>query len=420
MKSKRSFIFIVSGVSAVILFSYLTTVFSVELREISAIIAETILKVSGLAIERTNTILTLGDMTFDIIPACNGSTTLTVLFLCGLFLVAGNSNLGISRKILSVFLVVPVALIANGVRLALLVYASHVRGEIVAEGALHIAIGILSFLLALTALLAIFEVMKTVTSSKEVHHREGELFMFSMIVIALSFFPFFAACIRDWLGTEYNRNDMLGYLFFIPGFFFYLKLWAHSQQNRTHLKKSALLISAILLITTLFQVVNQNNYIYGISLIALLFLIMLMERGLKVATMSIPSIMMIILSYSKISEVINQIFLNEGFLFPFLIKIVIMIILYILIYRIYKIPYCEIDKQETTQGKEKQLVPYYATVAVVSLSSLFLSIQGYTNIENENRYTYHLDYLMGAWRGIEIKDNRAEKYYAKKQLITRY
>jgi exosortase/archaeosortase family protein len=420
MKSKNSIPFIISGISVVILFSYLTTVFSVELREISAIIAETILKISGLAIERTNTILTLGDLKFDIIPACNGSTTLTVLFLCGLFLVAGNSKLGILRKIASVILVIPVALIANGIRLALLVYASHVRGEIVADGALHISIGILSFLLALTTLFAIFEVMQAVSTSKEPAHREGELFMFSIILITLAFFPFFAACIRDWLGTEYNKNDMLGYIFFIPGFLLYLKLWARSQRNHEHLKKSTLLISIVLILTTLFQVVNQNNYIYGISLILLLFLIALMERGFKVAMMSIPAVLMISLSYSKVSEVINQILHTEGFLVPFLVKILIMIILYTMICSLYNTPYCSIDNLDGEKSQGPVFVRYYAMMAIISLCSLFLSIQGYTTVEMEKIYSYHLDYLMGGWVGTEVKDNRAERYYAKKQLITRF
>ena len=421
MKTKRGFLLIIIGVLALILFPYITSCFAVELREISAIIAETILRIAGMSIERAGTILTLDKLIFDIIPACNGSTTLTVLFITGLLLVVGSSKLNLPRKFIYLLLIIPIALLANGMRLALLVYASYVKGMIIAEGALHNAIGVLTFMLALTALLAIMELLIVVNNQSDSSQREHELFILAIILICVSFFPFFSACIRDWLGTEYNRNDMLGFIFFIPGLIFYIYFWVHAPRNRKYIKIATFIIAGTLLFATIFQLLNQNNYVFGISLIIIMFCIALMEKGWLYSLIITPSLLIIILSYSKVSETMNQILSTEGFTIPFIIKIIIMSSLSMFLLYIYKSKYFKsLHLAMDYKKNEQSFLRYYTTIAIVSLCSVFFSIQGYTTIESENIYSYQLDYLMGNWIGYEIKDIKAENYYSKKKLISRF
>ena len=203
MKSKRSILFIIFCACSLILLYFLTDFLAVELREISAVTAESILKLAGTAIQRSGTILTLGKCSFDIIPACNGSTTLQVLFISALFLVLMNNRLLLPKKIVCLFLTIPVALLANGIRLALLVYISNIKGHVIAEGALHNLIGIFGFLLAFTTLLLFSDLLSTSKKQKNMQRRvQKELFISALVFAGVALAPFLSACIRDWIGDR--------------------------------------------------------------------------------------------------------------------------------------------------------------------------------------------------------------------------
>ena len=264
MNKKNNVLLIILSAVSLILFFYFTEFFGVELREISAITADTILKLAGLAVQRHKTILKLGKLSFDIIPACNGSTTLQVLFTSALFLVLLNNKLDYKKKIICLFLTVPIALLANGIRLALLVYCSHIKNHVLADGLLHNLIGILGFLIALSTFLIVFELLSK--NHEESSHQENlkrELFITALVFSFIALLPFFSACLRDWIGTEYNRNDMLGFLFFIPGLFCYCFLWKYSPPNKNSLKIGSVIFATVLLLGCAFQIVSKNNYILG-------------------------------------------------------------------------------------------------------------------------------------------------------------
>jgi len=423
MKSKRGLLLIITGAVSFILFPYITDFFAVELREASATIAETLLKIAGMAIERNNTILKLGNMTFDIIPACNGSITLTVLFISGLFLVLGNNKLVLSRKIICLLLTVPIALLANGIRLALLVYVSYARGVMVTEGALHNTIGIFGFILALTALLAIIDALSNSKDKiKDNAKTQRELFIVAIVFACFTLLPFFAACVRDWIGTEYNRNDMLGFLFFIPGFIIYIYFIISAPEKRTSssIRIGTVIFSLSLLSASAFQLLSQSNYILGTAFMVIMFATALMEKGYKLAITIIPALLIMFLGFSKVSESINQVLRSEGFLIPFAIKIVVMFSLMGLLFFLYRQRYTDMKESPVDNNeKEKYFIGYYSTIAITALISVFFAIRGYTIVEFGKSYNYQLNYLMGGWKGRDLQDEKAEYYYSKRKLISR-
>jgi len=257
MKSKTNVVSIVLGALSLVVIYSATEIFGAELRAVSAIITETILRFGGLSIVRTNTILSLGDMTFDIIPACNGSTTLKVLFAASLFLVLGNNKLNLPRKITCLILSIPVALLANGIRLALLVYASKIRGEVLAEGFLHYTIGVMGFLIALFVMLLVVDLFSHAANddSKQMHLRR-ELFVTTLVFTGIALLPFFSACLRDWIGREYNRYDMFGFLFFFSGLICYGYFWRKSADRADSARVGIAVFSLALLSGSAFQMIS--------------------------------------------------------------------------------------------------------------------------------------------------------------------
>ena len=423
MKFKQNIIVVVSAAVALLLIPYATDFFSTELREASAIIAEAILRIANLPVERQHTILRLAGMSFDIIPACDGSTTITVLFVTALFLVVGNEKLDLFRKVACAVLAVPVALICNGIRLALLVYCSHVRGFIISKGFLHDSIGVLGFLIALTIIFLIVEVMSTGAQSEQRQTQlRRELFVTSIVFACFALAPFFAACVRDWIGTDYNRNDMFGFIFFAFGLGCYLYCWRCAENDRSAEKTGVALFSTVLFFAAAFQIIAQNNYLLGIAFVVMLFALALMEKGWRFALSTIPAIFIVFLGYSKISETINQVLGTQGFLIPFALKVVAAILasaLQFLLIGRFERYLSKNESSSTDAASAASLLRYYSAMAVVALISVFFSIRGYAIVKSPEAYTYDLNYAMGEWRGLDVKDEKAENYYSKRELIVR-
>lgn len=421
MKSKTSVVFIVlCALSLVVIYSA-TEIFGAELRAISAVITEMILRFGGLSIVRNNTILSLGGMTFDIIPACNGSTTLQVLFVSSLFLVLGNNKLNLPRKITCLILSIPVALLANGIRLALLVYASKIRGQVLAEGFLHYTIGVMGFLIALFIMLLLVDLLSHEADDdfRQTHLRR-ELFVTTLVFTGIALLPFFSACLRDWIGREYNQYDMFGFLFFFSGLICYWYFWKKFAEKADSVKLGVVLFSLSLLAGSAFQMISQNNYILGITFIIILFSLALMEKGKQFTLLVSPAILMTGLGFSKVSEIINQTLGTQGFVLPFVIKSIFALMLGGLLLVSYKrLKLAVLEKEKEQRPLRAKPVYYYSTAAIVALMSLFFSIRGYTVIEPFMEYEYQLEYLMGGWTGVQLHDGQAEEYYAKQQLISR-
>jgi EpsI family protein len=133
---------------------------ALPLREWSSVIAAGLLRLAGFAVERSGTIISTGRSSFEVVPACSGSTTLQVLFALGIVWCGSHPRLDGWRRALAMALAMPLAVTGNGLRVAVLIALGDVQLQPV-EGVLHAAIGVFTFCLALGALLLIAERLAT-------------------------------------------------------------------------------------------------------------------------------------------------------------------------------------------------------------------------------------------------------------------
>jgi EpsI family protein len=129
---------------------------ALPLREMSSRISAWILNALSIRTVRTGTILSTENFTFDVVPACSGSTTLRVLLTLGAIWCAIHPDLTFVRRVICGLLVIPIALAANGARVAALVGLGDVFLKPV-EGVPHAVVGLLGFALAMVTLYLLTE-----------------------------------------------------------------------------------------------------------------------------------------------------------------------------------------------------------------------------------------------------------------------
>lgn len=142
-----------------ILMSLLDGWIAMPMRVGSTWIALGLLKVPGLPFELQGATLVAPEFVFEVIPACSGSTTLRILVFLGTLYIWTRPQWTRARKLVGVLMAVPVALIANALRLVLLAGIGYMRGEPM-EGLAHEWTGLMAFSIGFVALLFISEIMK--------------------------------------------------------------------------------------------------------------------------------------------------------------------------------------------------------------------------------------------------------------------
>ena len=193
-KSLVTFVIVLSSLLIIEIVDLANEIWGVQLRLLSAIMAENLLNYCGMTTERNFTIITLGSMTFDIIPACNGSESIKAILISAIFLSLINQKLNIIRKLNFFVISILVATLMNGLRISCLISLSAYIGEIIyADSILHTAIGLLFFALSVSILLKI----NSFLSSNQVIQRKLNFRLLAILTITFTLLPFFYACLRD-------------------------------------------------------------------------------------------------------------------------------------------------------------------------------------------------------------------------------
>src|SRR5262245_47205097 len=92
---------------------------AVPLRELSSVLVQLFLGTFGFPITRAGTILSTPRMTFEVVPACSGSTTLRVLLFICIVWAGSHPGLTPARRLAAAALAVPLALLANVFRVSM-------------------------------------------------------------------------------------------------------------------------------------------------------------------------------------------------------------------------------------------------------------------------------------------------------------
>jgi exosortase len=123
------------------------------LRHATAAVVEPMIRAIGLPVFREDTVMHLSSGTFVVADACSGFSTLYASLAVAIVLVFLVKS---PTRRLSILVLAPVlAVLANIVRVASLILIAHFVGDWTLDTPLHEATGVASFLVVLTALLAV-------------------------------------------------------------------------------------------------------------------------------------------------------------------------------------------------------------------------------------------------------------------------
>jgi len=404
-----------------IFFPLITALYSVQLRELSTVIAEFFLKMLTFSVTRQGTILSLPGMVFNVVPACSGSTTIRVLVAMGVLWSGIHMGLSPLRKIILAALSLPIALVANGMRVALLVWASYLSGTAISEGLLHTLIGAFGFVVAMTAFFALGQFLVGCNRGADGHAPINcdygrDMLVFTVLLLFLAYLPFFAACIKAWKGAVFNTNDLYGYILFIAAAAAWIWAWRKFPENYNAAVPGLVVFSLVTLLAILSQATGPNNYMLGLTFLGTLFSVGMIYRGAGFAVRAVPVYLVFFLSYPKVTEFINDLLHLNGFAQPFAIKIVLSFIALVLFYRLivsarfYDLP-----------GPARRVVFAGMTImAFLFFSSQVMFVQrDFTAMAGNYSFPYFIT-DNGVWQGRDVADPAARLFYERENNIVRH
>lgn len=120
------------------------------------------LQLFGIPVFREGVTLMIGPYQLLVEDACSGMNSMTGLVAISLFYIYLLRNASWRYSLFLVFLVIPIAVIANIIRVATLVLLTHFFGDAVAQGFLHMAAGLLLFTSALLLVFLVDNLMSYV------------------------------------------------------------------------------------------------------------------------------------------------------------------------------------------------------------------------------------------------------------------
>lgn len=190
-----------------LIFEGVSAFVAVPLRELSSILAQALLDVVGFPITRQGTILSTPRATFDVVPACSGSTTLQVLLFFAIVWCGVHPRLTLARRAVAILLAVPLAILANAVRVSALVAGGHFLGREIG-GFFHALAGLAAFALAMLGCFALTQRLATKSNGPAVPDRALSWILVGLLVF-LSL-PFITWCLEHWGGRSI---DQFGFVF---------------------------------------------------------------------------------------------------------------------------------------------------------------------------------------------------------------
>nr|WP_321238909.1 exosortase B [uncultured Tolumonas sp.] len=132
--------------------SALVDLLTTGLKQHVSVLAENLLYSAGYPIARSGVTLTIGSYQLLVADACSGLNSLFSLFAVGLLYLYMQGYQSRWRNLLLLLAIAPIAILANVVRVVVLVLLTYYGGDALGQGFLHGVAGILLFAIALLAL----------------------------------------------------------------------------------------------------------------------------------------------------------------------------------------------------------------------------------------------------------------------------
>ncbi len=262
------------------------------LRGISSAIVELGLGAAGFPISRRGTLLSTPTVTFDVVPACSGSTTLRALLFVGILWAGIRPGLTPGRRVLAALAAVPLALAANAARVAALVVAGHLAGE-EPGGVFHAAAGVAAFLLAAFAAFWLTDRLASEARPAPPGRRDVLL---TAALLAFLHLPFLAWCVNGWRGGL----DRFGWIFVAAGVALGVRRWRRLPPRAGWERAGTAAFAASLLLLLVALLVDVH-LLRGLSLLGTALALALLVRGPAGAAALLPSALLAYLGFPTVS-----------------------------------------------------------------------------------------------------------------------
>ncbi|MCM8530218.1 MAG: exosortase/archaeosortase family protein, partial [Lentisphaeraceae bacterium] len=371
---------------------------SVPLREISTWLSYTFLKMASFPVDKQGTLLSTPRMTFDVIPACSGSTTMRVMIFVGVLWAGMQEKMSMSKKLLLTFTVIPIAIVANSLRLCALVSMGYMLYKPV-EGFLHDLTGMAAFVLAFGAFLGISMFFQ---SDEQIESKKSNSQKISLgiltIVTLLCYTPLFSWCLIGWNSSPL---DKYGFIFPIFALSCIAYTWIKTTKTKTN-KRWLILLTVATLITMTISVVAEVNILAAISFSFLILTGLNLCHGPKMLFISLPLVAMGFLGSPTVTFMINKLFLSIGLKvntsYGIAIKVCLSLILLCAWFYLIK------KKSKPTEAISYQFSSVYTNTLIGALCIL-LGIKSFyhNNLPtSEDPGEIKVSYILGDWIGKNI------------------
>jgi exosortase B len=133
-----------------------------QLKQWVSVVAEAALYHAGYPIARDGVVITIGQYPMLVADACSGLNSLYTLSAVGLLYVYLTYTPGLWRNAILLAAIVPMAIVANIVRVMLLILLTYHQGYDAGQGFMHGLSGMLLFVVALMGLIGLDTLLRTV------------------------------------------------------------------------------------------------------------------------------------------------------------------------------------------------------------------------------------------------------------------
>lgn len=277
----------------------------VPLREISSRIAAFVLNSLSIFVERNGTILATKNYEFSVVPACSGSTTLRVLLTLCVIWCGIHPRLPVMRKIFCIVIAVPIALLANGLRVSALVGIGDIILKPV-EGAPHIAIGVLTFVLGLASVFLLTELLATKTTKND--FKLSHKLVIIGLVLAFLYTP-----VWIWIFDRFTTNyvEAFGLAFVAVALIVIVYHW-NQTPNRTSHRFLPAIFFALAMFGLARATIMDVRTLQGLTFLVAVFSMVMAFKGIRFAIATAPLLAIGFLGLPMTSHLLSSTFGKLG------------------------------------------------------------------------------------------------------------
>ncbi len=366
---------------------------ALPLRELSATIACFLLNCFSIPVERQGTLLVADNFTWDVVPACSGSTSLRVLLTSAVIWCGLQPGMPWLRKILCMLAAVPLALLANGTRVAVLTYLGTLSGKPV-EGILHHLIGLAAIVLGM-GLVVLLTALATPGRLNEARPRNIRGAVLALLLLLL-YAPALTWILLAWRDSPLDR---IGPVYLLLGLGCIVSVLYRGRHSAGQPRSGTILFAASLIVLLTATVIDIS-ILKSAAFLFSWFSLIVFFRGMRIASYCLPGLFICSLGLPTVTyQLSTYVFSQLGPLseLPYELLKVLLALVGILTTAILLVrPTSESTEAPRTSATLRPLL--FLTSAALILQVLYLN----SATRPEAQLDLAVSHFQGEWNGIDL------------------